>query len=146
VPDEAGSPAGLPLPRQRHFALLALIPTALFVASLYATNVLEESVRAQQGPVPPPPKVDLARGLAAFQFPADITFDRGEGSPGTVTFRHLSHVDAAAPECASCHAAGFSILGRKEGGKKPAAGVMHDGERCGRCHDAGQDCGFCHAG
>ena len=146
APDEAGSPAGLPLPRQRHFALLALIPTALFVASLYATNVLEESVRAQQGPVPPPPKVDLARGLAAFQFPADITFDRGEGSPGTVTFRHLSHVDAAAPECASCHAAGFSILGRKEGGKKPAAGVMHDGERCGRCHDAGQDCGFCHTG
>jgi len=51
APAEAGAHAGLPLPGQRHFALLALIPTALFVASLYATSVLEESVLAQQAPV-----------------------------------------------------------------------------------------------
>ena len=146
APAEAGAHAGLPLPGQRHFALLALIPTALFVASLYATNVLEETALARQAPAPPPPKVDLSRGLAAFRFPADVTFERGEGSPGTVTFRHLSHVDAGSPECASCHTAGFSLLGGGERAKKSPTGVMHDGAHCGRCHDAGQDCGSCHGG
>lgn len=148
----AGAPATdepvateLPLPRRRHFALLALIPTALFVASLYATSVLEETALARQTPTPPPPEVDPAHGLAAFQFPRDVSFERGDGSPGPVTFRHLSHVDAAAPECASCHAAGFSLLGRKPGGAPPAAGVMHDDAHCGSCHDAERDCGFCHS-
>ena len=144
--DEVAPAAGLPLPRRRHFALLALIPTALLVASLYATNLLEQDALARQAPVPPPPRVDLARGLAAFSCPSDVTFERGDGSPGAVTFRHLSHVDAAAPECASCHAAGFSLLGRPANARRPAAGTMHDGGRCGRCHDAEQDCGFCHAG
>jgi c(7)-type cytochrome triheme protein len=74
-----------------------------------------------------------------------VTFERGDGSPGAVTFRHLSHVDARAPECASCHAAGFSLLGRERGGPAPAAGAMHDDRHCGRCHDAAQECGFCHA-
>ncbi|MCU0224016.1 MAG: Ni/Fe-hydrogenase cytochrome b subunit [Acidobacteria bacterium] len=144
--EQAALPAGLPLPRRRHFALLALIPTALLVASLYATSVLEETAETGQSPPPPAPPVDLARGLAAFEFPRDVTFERGDGSPGAVTFRHLSHVDARAPECASCHAAGFSLLGRERGGPAPAAGVMHDDRQCGRCHDAAQDCGFCHAG
>jgi c(7)-type cytochrome triheme protein len=145
-PGEIDPAAGLPLPRRRHFALLALIPTALLVASLYATNLLEQDALARQAPVPPPPRVDLARGLAAFSCPSDVNFARGDGSPGAVTFRHLSHVDAAAPECASCHAAGFSLLDRPAGERRPAAGTMHDDGHCGRCHDAGQDCSFCHAG
>ena len=78
---------------------------------------------------------------------------RATDSPGVVTFRHESHVDAARPDCTTCHPALFPIVQRTEAPAAPAAirhADMEKGKRCGSCHDGKSahgldDCGTCHA-
>ena len=81
----------------------------------------------------------------------EIKIARSADSPGQVVFNHATHVDAAKPACATCHARDFSILG-EQGGKRAA--VLHKnfeaGRQCGRCHDGthafalDEDCTNCH--
>ena len=47
-------------------------------------------------------------GLAQVKPPADMTFDKGKDSPGTVTFSHEKHV-AAGNKCTSCHVKVFKM-------------------------------------
>jgi c(7)-type cytochrome triheme protein len=76
--------------------------------------------------------------------PAPITYARSKASPGAVTFRHATHVEAKLA-CASCHPGPFAM----KAGEPPAA-PLHDA--CGTCHDgakafAVQDadsCARCH--
>lgn len=85
------------------------------------------------------------------RLPKDLLMVRGADSPGQVTFRHDSHVDAAKPDCVSCHPRRFSILGRSGGEPRSAIthAAMEKGQACGACH--GQkafgfdECGNCHA-
>ena len=42
--------------------------------------------------------------------PKDKALPQGDGSPGVVTFRHASHVDAARPDCTTCHPSLFPIV------------------------------------
>ena len=51
----------------------------------------------------------LAAG-ALPNLPKDKALPQGDGSPGVVTFRHASHVDAARPDCTTCHPTLFPIV------------------------------------
>ena len=86
------------------------------------------------------------------RLPGDLSLPRGADSPGQVVFRHESHVDAARPDCVTCHPRRFSILGRSGGAARPA--ITHDamekkGQACGACHGQAafgfDECGNCHA-
>ena len=90
-------------------------------------------------------------GGALQRLPGDYVFARGDGSPGPVTFRHSTHVDAARPSCPSCHPRNFRIL---EPGKTPSrAPIRHEhmeaGAACGSCHGKAafgfESCEACHS-
>jgi c(7)-type cytochrome triheme protein len=85
------------------------------------------------------------------RLPQPLLLPQSGESPGVVTFRHDSHVDAAKPACTTCHPRLFSILGRSA--EKRVRTVKHDameqGESCGACHGKKafnfEDCTMCHA-
>jgi c(7)-type cytochrome triheme protein len=96
----------------------------------------------------------LGSGLVAaagkgpeLRLPADRLYDRAEGSPGPVLFRHGLHVPLADGRCVACHPAPFRIL-------RPTGGFTHEemdaGRQCGICHDGKKasgtqdDCTHCH--
>jgi c(7)-type cytochrome triheme protein len=86
------------------------------------------------------------------RLPQDKALPQGDGSPGVVTFSHVSHVDAARPDCTTCHPALFPIVKRTASSAAPAAirhADMEKGKGCGSCHDGKSahgldDCGTCH--
>jgi c(7)-type cytochrome triheme protein len=70
-------------------------------------------------------------GLAQVKTPADMSFDKGKDSPGTVTFSHEKHV-AAGNKCTACHVKVFKM---KKGQTGPLTmEKMKAGEQCGACH------------
>jgi c(7)-type cytochrome triheme protein len=83
--------------------------------------------------------------------PEPYVFPQAETSPGEVTFSHATHVDAAEPRCAGCHAGTYRI-------NLPGALVtggwsldrVHQGDLCASCHDGTrafaiiEDCERCH--
>lgn len=70
-------------------------------------------------------------GLAQVKSPADMSFDKGKDSPGTVTFSHEKHM-AAGNKCNSCHVKVFKM---KKGQTGPLTmEKMKAGEQCGACH------------
>jgi c(7)-type cytochrome triheme protein len=81
--------------------------------------------------------------------PKPIVYARGESSPGTVTFRHSTHL-AGKTGCSACHPKPFAM---KSAGARPG-GAMHESTACGLCHDGKQAfnveddtaCARCHAG
>jgi c(7)-type cytochrome triheme protein len=85
------------------------------------------------------------------RLPQALQLVQSKDSPGVVTFRHDSHVDAKKPSCATCHPKRFSILGRSAD-KAPVHvkhAAMEKGEACGACHGKAafgfEDCTMCHA-
>lgn len=84
--------------------------------------------------------------------PKEKALPQGDGSPGVVTFRHDSHVDASRPDCTTCHPTLFPIVKRTASSAAPAAirhADMEKGKSCGSCHDGKSahgldDCGTCH--
>jgi c(7)-type cytochrome triheme protein len=92
-----------------------------------------------------------AAGADLPRLPKDLAMARGADSPGQVTFRHDSHVDAAKPGCLACHPQRFSILGRSAHEARPAIthAAMEKGQACGACHGKEafgfDECGNCHA-
>jgi c(7)-type cytochrome triheme protein len=92
----------------------------------------------------------LASGLP--RLPKDRPLPQGDGSPGVVTFRHATHVDASKPDCTTCHPTLFGILPPSKA--RTALPLKHadmeKGAACGKCHDgksahAFEDCASCHA-
>jgi len=92
----------------------------------------------------------LAAG-ALPNLPKDKALPQGDGSPGVVTFRHASHVDAARPDCTTCHPNLFPIV--RTASPVSRAPIRHadmeKGKSCGSCHDGKSahgldDCGTCH--
>lgn len=86
--------------------------------------------------------------VAQIKWPTDFQFEKGKGSPGTVTYSHASHVKRES-KCTTCHNKIFKM--KKESAKIVMAG-MYKGEACGTCHN-GQvafsankpsDCAKCH--
>jgi c(7)-type cytochrome triheme protein len=74
-----------------------------------------------------------------------LSMPRGPDSPGPVEFSHPIHV--AAGRCASCHPSPFAMTVSV---KPRAAGVMHDKQACGACHNGesassvNEACDGCH--
>ena len=97
----------------------------------------------------------LAGALVAGSLPRlpnDRALPQGEGSPGVVTFRHATHVDAGRPDCTTCHPSLFPILRRTAAQAVPRLKheSMEKGVACGKCHDGKSaqgfdDCATCHA-
>jgi c(7)-type cytochrome triheme protein len=86
------------------------------------------------------------------RLPGDRALPQGTDSPGVVTFRHATHVDAGKPDCTICHPALFPILHRSaaQAAPKLTHKGMEKGEACGTCHDGKsahgfEDCTTCHA-
>ncbi len=84
------------------------------------------------------------------RLPKDLSMPRGPDSPGTVVFRHASHVDPSRPDCTPCHPALFPIL-KKSASAGPVIrhADMEKGRACGACHDGKSasdltDCAKCH--
>ena len=102
--------------------------------------------------------VALICGLGTFagaqdmpRLPAGVAMTQSGDSPGQVTFKHETHVDAAKPMCTSCHPREFRIL--KESAPRPRIThtEMDKGHYCGSCHNgkkafALDDCAACHQG
>jgi len=70
-------------------------------------------------------------GWAQVKPPADMSFEKGKDSPGTVTFSHEKHM-AAGSKCTSCHVKVFKMKKGQTGTLTMAK--MKAGEQCGACH------------
>jgi c(7)-type cytochrome triheme protein len=86
------------------------------------------------------------------RLPQDRALPQGTDSPGVVTFRHATHVDAGRPDCTTCHPSLFPILPRSPAQTTPRLThkAMEKGAACGKCHDGKSahgfdDCATCHA-
>lgn len=97
---------------------------------------------------------DITRGMQQFNPPPDLVFPKSDESPGAVTFRHSTHVDAERPNCSRCHDDQFKML-KINLQQSPDATKwdMHEARRCGSCHNGekafdlkGADyCATCHS-
>jgi c(7)-type cytochrome triheme protein len=91
-----------------------------------------------------------AGGGPLQRLPPDRALTQGDGSPGTVTFSHGSHVDAAAPSCLQCHPRAFRMLepGKTASGEPVRHEAMEGGAACGLCHGKSafgfESCEYCH--
>jgi len=89
-----------------------------------------------------------------LRLPPDLAYPSSGASPGAVAFSHAMHVDDEKPDCSVCHRDAFPIV-RRAGTVAPrmhwSGEEMHDGRRCGMCHDGNisfsveEDCEICHA-
>jgi c(7)-type cytochrome triheme protein len=87
-----------------------------------------------------------------FTMPPDVTLPTTEASPGQVTFRHSSHLDANQANCTQCHNQRFRILKAKVSNPATAgAQDLHSAQFCRACHDGEksfsvkEDCQLCHS-
>jgi len=84
--------------------------------------------------------------------PPDKILPQGENSPGSVTFRHDTHVFITEfPDCKYCHSGMFQMLQFNQVGMKTISmEKMYEGELCGKCHNGqsafamDEDCQVCH--
>jgi c(7)-type cytochrome triheme protein len=91
----------------------------------------------------------LAQGLP--KLPADVALPMGDNSPGKVVFSHKTHVDAARPECTTCHPTLFRLVDPHlaRGAGRLSHAQMEKGAHCGSCHNGKDargfdDCSMCH--
>ncbi len=121
-------------------------------AILLAVASKSNAAVATKQPAPAAPVAELRGDLT--KLPAEFTFPQGDGSPGTVTFSHETHVPRAeddGPACLACHGErGFSL---RQHGKARLGEItmerMQKGELCGACHNGKRaagldDCTLCH--
>jgi c(7)-type cytochrome triheme protein len=90
----------------------------------------------------------LADGLK--KLPPEFVMPPSAGSPGSVAFRHDTHVDSAKPSCVGCHPKIFRILekGETKSGDPITHKAMEAGRFCGACHGKAafnfDSCNACH--
>lgn len=91
-----------------------------------------------------------ARAGPLQRLPPDRALAQGDGSPGSVTFSHATHVDEAAPRCLACHPRAFRMLepGKTGSGAAILHREMESGTACGACHGKTafgfESCELCH--
>ena len=71
-------------------------------------------------------------GDAQVKIPPDFTLEKGESSPGPVTFSHEKH-KAKLDKCTACHTKIFKMKRGQSGTITLAA--LQEGKFCGTCHD-----------
>lgn len=131
--------------------LVVLLGGIFFVGALglAASGLRHRPVGGEAIASPEEPRV--AEGMTHFRVPPDITFPQSEASPGSVTFRHATHLQGERPDCTICHRESFRIVPAHAGAVSSSpARDMHDAQHCGRCHDGQkafsvkQECMACH--
>ena len=91
-----------------------------------------------------------ARADGLQKLPPDLKLPASEGSPGTVTFSHSSHVDPKQPGCTNCHPRLFKTLEKAatSDGQRIRHEAMEQGRQCGACHGKTafnfESCDMCH--
>lgn len=96
----------------------------------------------------------VSLGAQSLQkLPDELKLAKSADSPGQVVFNHSTHVDAARPDCTTCHPRPFRIL---KTSTAPREAITHErmekGQQCGTCHDGkkafalADDCTMCHQG
>jgi len=91
-------------------------------------------------------------GLGQVKVPPDFVMDKGEASPGPVTFSHEKH-RAKVAKCTTCHLKAFKMKRGQSGAITLAA--LQEGKFCASCHDGKKtiagvvafpidDCDKCH--
>jgi c(7)-type cytochrome triheme protein len=84
------------------------------------------------------------------KLPDELKLAKSADSPGQVFFNHASHVDAAKPQCTTCHPKDFKILKSSPSRAPITHEDMEKGRLCGSCHDGKKsfglqdDCTMCH--
>jgi c(7)-type cytochrome triheme protein len=152
VPGGHGRPSPEPTPAGVRHGLSLLAGGAVVVMVGFAVIAFDGS-RARILPTAEAAGIarpDVGRALGSFRIPPDVKVAASSSdSPGSVTFRHSSHVDASDPACLSCHQERFSLLPRKGLPSKEAVD-WHGATRCGACHNGREasdwqaDCTACH--
>ncbi len=155
-----GRVAELPAPAVLRQPLMGTTMLTLGLAGVFmisAIGLAYSGIRLR--PLPPDlakaaaVEVDMSRGLEHFNAPPDLVFPKSEESPGVVTFRHSTHVDATSPNCTTCHNSQFKML--KISMQPPPNATrwdMHNEQRCGACHNGekafslkeADNCATCH--
>jgi len=84
------------------------------------------------------------------KLPKPVALPQSDGSPGQVSFDHVTHVDEARPNCTVCHSKLFPIV-KRIGFKTPSIdhATMDKGGKCGACHNGTKafdltTCELCH--
>lgn len=142
---EPGTPEPvLPAPRWVTFASRGSLTglAAVLLLGLMLIDFGPKAIAAQ-------PEVSSVAKLPeiAMTLPDDLIFPSSEDSPGPVTFRHSSHVDDGAPNCAQCHSGTYPLLKRTTQSRGEA---MHAAPYCGQCHNGNDafnwedNCEACH--
>jgi c(7)-type cytochrome triheme protein len=130
---------------------LVLVLGGLFFGSSLLLGGNGLWLRMQNTGVPVSAAVGSPPGSADryFTMPADISFPKAESSPGQVTFRHSSHVDAKEAQCLVCHQERFRLL-KASAAASSAGRDLHSEQFCGACHNGEksfnvkEDCQSCH--
>lgn len=71
-------------------------------------------------------------GRSQVKMPEDFTMEKGEASPGPVTFSHAKH-KAKVDKCTTCHLKTFKMKRAQSG--KITLEALQEGKFCGACHD-----------
>ncbi len=73
-----------------------------------------------------------APGQSQVKTPEDFAMEKGESSPGPVTFSHAKHA-AKVDKCTTCHLKTFKMKRGQSG--KITIEALQEGKFCGTCHD-----------
>jgi c(7)-type cytochrome triheme protein len=73
-----------------------------------------------------------APSLGQVKVPPDFVMEKGEASPGPITFSHVKH-KAKVAKCTTCHLKTFKMKRGQSGTITLAA--LQDGKFCATCHD-----------
>jgi c(7)-type cytochrome triheme protein len=76
--------------------------------------------------------LSVGPGAAQVKIPPDFTLEKGQDSPGPVTFSHEKH-KAKVEKCTACHVKTFKMKRGQSGTVTLAA--LQEGKFCGACHD-----------
>ena len=71
-------------------------------------------------------------GLSQVKIPEAFVMEKGEGSPGPVSFSHAKHT-AKVDKCTTCHLKTFKMKRGQSGTITLEA--LQEGKFCGSCHD-----------
>jgi len=122
-----------------------------FLLLLVSVGLALEFSKISKPAILPEEQNDVINDITAdLKLPAQIKFEKGEDSPGLVTFTHETHVDPDTPNCVNCHESMFKIKPEKAGTLGSVnMEKFYENEQCGTCHNGNdsfsvEECEICH--
>ncbi|MBI3911773.1 MAG: Ni/Fe-hydrogenase cytochrome b subunit [Armatimonadetes bacterium] len=146
----AGHPGEAPIATPAGIAFLSGLAMFFALAAIFVrANEAAASPSGRLGPSFPRLQEVAARmATVPLRVPAEQRFPQGAVSPGTVVFRHATHVNGQHLACETCHAELFLMSRPASAGAGHTIDTM---DRCQSCHngvdafEVRDGCGFCHS-